>query len=134
MIGLDVDSSPRTDLTASAVPAALPLPAPADLLRVTTVVAGRHVLLLLEGDCDIASARVLEAAAAAVPAGVRTVAVDVSRLAFLDCAGLQALLALAPGGQPPVLVDPSRPVRYLLDVAGQAGVLPARLDVVTTEG
>lgn len=129
-----MDPFPRTRPTAGAVPAVLPLPAPADLLRVTTVVAGRDALVVLEGECDLASLPVLEPVAAALVAGVRTVAVDVSRLEFLDCAGLVALAALAPAGRPVTFVDPSRPVRYLLEVAAQTGVLPLGLGVVTTEG
>lgn len=71
-----------------------------------------------EGDLDIASAPVLAAALRVLSdLGVRTVLLDVSRVAFLDCAGLGALLEadtrLEDGLR---LVRPSRAVLRLLDL------------------
>ena len=106
----------------------------APTVRVTTVVVGRSVLLVVEGECDLAAAPVLEAAAAALPRVVRSVAVDLSALEFLDWTGLQLLLALAPSGVTPVLLDPSRAARCLLDAAAGAGLVDGGLRVVGTRG
>lgn len=103
-------------------------------VRITTVVAGRAVLVVVEGECDLAAAPVLEAAAAALPLGVLSVALDLSGLEFLDWTGLESLLALARPGVTPVLLDPSRAVRCLLDAVASTGLVPEGLRVLSTRG
>ena len=72
------------------------------------------------GDLDIASASVLSTALAVLAdLGSRRVVLDLSGVAFMDCAGLGALLdadTRLPGGL--VLVGPSAPVRRLLGLTG----------------
>ena len=116
-------TQPCSDVLAGPAPTAV---------RVATVVAGRSVLVVVEGECDLAAAPALAAVAAAVPASARSLCLDLSGLQFLDWTGLQALLALAPAGVVPVLLDPGRAVRCLLDAAARAGLVPEGLQVVSS--
>jgi anti-sigma B factor antagonist len=94
------------------------------------------VHLTWEGDLDIASAPVLGAAVRVLAdVGVRTVSLDTSRVAFLDCSGLGALLGAddrLPDGLR--LGAPSRAVRRLLGLVGLADRFPVADDVPPASG
>ena len=131
-IGPAVDTSPHAQPPTPLPPGAASPDVPAvPAVRLTSLVLDRHVLLVVEGECDLAAASQLEACAATVPARARSFALDLSRLEFLDWSGLQGLLALAPAGLVPVLLDPNGAVGCLLDAAAGAGLLPQGLQVVS---
>jgi anti-sigma B factor antagonist len=73
-------------------------------------------VIVLAGDLDLLTAPVLQRALKAVSdAGSAPLVLDVSDLAFMDCAGLRILDAYARGGRLH-LVRPAREVRRLLEL------------------
>ena len=88
------------------------------------------VFVTLVGELDLASAPLADARLRDASTDADLVALDLSALSFMDCAGLRVLLAADArqrntGGRL-VIVSSSRQVQRLLDLAG----VSARLDIV----
>ena len=100
------------------------------LLDLTVSTDVDRCVLRLAGDLDLCSAQLLEESLAAVlDGGCRDITVDLSRLAFCDCAGLSALVgtrvALRRDGGDLTLAGATGQVRRLIDLAGFAESLAA---------
>jgi anti-anti-sigma factor len=85
--------------------------------------AGGRTVLTVAGEVDIHVADQLrDAGLAAATAGPGDIAVDVSRVTFIDSSGLAALVAinnaLDPPGRRLALLRPSRAVRRILELTG----------------
>ena len=107
-----------------------PLDPAADYLRIdrTTSADGRTVRLVLRGELDGPTAEVVDRAvhqALRTPV-VRRVELHVSALTFIDSAGIHCLLtgreATDRAERQLILVDPSDPVRRVLEISGLAGL------------
>jgi anti-anti-sigma factor len=91
-------------------------------LHVVVTWRGADALVRLRGDLDLSTAEVLQAEIAPVVGLATRVVVDASDLAFLDLAGVDALLAaraaLAARGGELALAAPSSPAARLLGLLG----------------
>ena len=101
----------------------VPSPASHDpaLVRVVVLQRPDRTLVLLHGEVDLTARAPLAPAAEVARSRALPVVVDASRITFLDCAGLAAVLALGSDGSPVAITAPSAPVQLLLDAA--AGTL-----------
>jgi stage II sporulation protein AA (anti-sigma F factor antagonist) len=96
--------------------------------------AGGMLRLTLLGDLDVAGAEALNARLAELKTAGRPVRLDLSRLAFIDSSGIQALIvtltdARSTGWQLEVAPEVSPTVRRAAEITGIARILwPADLD------
>jgi anti-sigma B factor antagonist len=95
------------------------------LLELTVVVDVDGCQVQLRGDLDLCSAPLLEENLAALrDNGCRDVTIDISRLKFCDCSGLNVLLkahaALQREGGGLSLAGITRPVQRILELTGMA--------------
>lgn len=90
------------------------------LLQVETVVVDGHLVVLLRGEVDLTACEVLAPLRAQVAARGLPVVIDASRVTFMDCAGLAAVLSLTADGDLASLTGTTRPVQVLLDAAARA--------------
>lgn len=90
-------------------------------LAVSQDVDGRPVLSVI-GDIDTHVADQLRDAAMAAAAGAAGLAMDLSQVSFIDSSGLAALIAinkaLGASDSQFTLLQPSRPVRRILQITG----------------
>lgn len=98
------------------------------LLELTVIVDVDGCQVQLRGDLDLCSAPLLEENLAALrDSGCRDVTIDISRLEFCDCSGLNVLLkahaALQREGGGLTLAGITGPVQRILDLTGMADVL-----------
>jgi stage II sporulation protein AA (anti-sigma F factor antagonist) len=89
---------------------------------------GGALHVTLAGELDLQTGAHLRAAIGAGHAGRRTVRFDLSRLSFIDCAGLRTLLELQDeaereGSAVEVERGVSRPVQRLLELTGRRALL-----------
>jgi anti-anti-sigma factor len=90
---------------------------------------GRLCRLTPTGELDIATAPILRAVFETVSSAgaAETIVVDLTELSFMDCSGISLLLQLnagcGPAGQLRI-VNASRPVERVLDLAGVRSLLP----------
>jgi anti-sigma B factor antagonist len=92
-------------------------------LQITHDKDGTHVILVVAGDLDLASATTLvEQASDLIDAGAHDIIVDATALAFCDSSGLGAFVRIAnrlrPGGGRLAIAGPSLIVRRVLEVSG----------------
>jgi anti-anti-sigma factor len=94
------------------------------LLQVVTRVKGEACLIEVAGELDRSTVAILESHLARAELSSRgRVLVDLGRVAFLDSAGLRALLRAADGDGIRVLA-PSRAVMRILELTGTGDHLP----------
>src|SRR5262245_24410221 len=83
---------------------------------------GDLALVTAEGEVDVAVSQELEDLLMTLVADARLIRVDASRMTFLDCSGLNALLRASSSvrerGGDLHIVEPTRAVRRLLELAG----------------
>lgn len=81
---------------------------------------GQDATVELDGELDCFTAPVLAAELArALPRKPARLVLDLSRLAFMDCAGVSVIVRarrMLPGDRPIVLKSPSRTVRKVLEI------------------
>jgi anti-anti-sigma factor len=84
------------------------------------------VRMILEGELDLASGGPLQARLRALQRAHATVCLDLSRLSFIDCAGLQVLVealeVAAADGALQISADLPVPVRRLIELIDAAGL------------
>jgi len=94
-----------------------------------TVRVERHgvVVIVVDGELDVATAPILASALEQAATGEAPVVVDLSRVRFADCAGIRPLLAtrhrLTGMGQGLAVQGPSTAVRTLFSVLGLDALL-----------
>jgi len=97
-------------------------------LRVSVEASERRHLIVLEGELDLASARLLTSAFEAVLPHANAVVLDLDRLSFIDSSGLVAVLSCEDRcrqhGVGFAVTEGSPPVRRLFDLAGVTSQLP----------
>ncbi len=98
---------------------------------------GEWVMVVLDGEVDMASApRLQEVLAAQLAAGARQVMVDLREVSFMDSTGLTALFraheAMAAAGGRLVVVCGPGPVRRVIEVSGVGAVVPILSDPAET--
>lgn len=102
----------------------------ARIFDLCTSIRGDETTVFIDGELDLAAARVLEQELAREPvSGARRVVVDLERVDFIDMSGLRPIISLALAERPGacVAITPgSHPVQRLLELSGLTG----RLDVV----
>jgi anti-sigma B factor antagonist len=96
---------------------------------------GENAALLVSGEIDVATVLTFRDALAAVITTAHSPAVvDLSRVTFIDASGISALVAARQAVTDTdvtlVLLDPSTPVRRLLEVVG----LDEHFDIVSSDG
>lgn len=91
---------------------------PADLGSVHVLFGAEKTRVVLSGEIDVVMVpELLEAAQAVRDAGLPTVEVDAQHVTFMDSTGLAFFARLAAQGPSrPVVLRPSPPVRFLLDL------------------
>ena len=98
---------------------------PADLGSVHVLFGGERTRVVLAGEVDVGMVPdLLEAAQAVRDAGLPTVEVDAHLVTFMDSTGLAffaRLVAQGPGR--PVVLRPSPPVRFLLDLTWMCDIV-----------
>jgi anti-anti-sigma factor len=111
-------------------------------LAVERIQAGRHELLAVEGEIDIAtSPRLIAALNEAVTDSAGAVVVDLSAVAFMDSTGLALLIRaqrrMSRRGRGFAVVCPDGPVRRifeLTDMVGMLRVTPSRETALSAAG
>lgn len=99
------------------------------LLRLHTAVLEDVVVVRCHGELDLSSGTgLLDGLAPAVALADHAVVLDLSDLAFIDCAGASSLVAarteIARCGIEVVLAAPSRPAARLLSLTGTGDLIP----------
>jgi anti-anti-sigma factor len=88
---------------------------------------GEEIVVVVQGDVDMATVPVLERALGRTPRPQATVVLDLSQVEFMGSCGVALLLraqqGLAERGQDLVLRQPSEPVRRVLDLTGVSDLL-----------
>jgi anti-anti-sigma factor len=101
--------------------------APEATLTIAVVPDGNEVSLRLDGTLDLTTVTTFEECLDRLDPGVRTVAVDLSRVSFIDSTGVGALVRarndLDVGLRRLGVSAASDRVRYVLEVSGVAGLL-----------
>ena len=97
-------------------------------LSVTARQEADAVVLEVDGELDLVSARKFRAALYSQVVPGRTVRLDLSRIEFLDSSGLQLLVSAsksaAADGWTLQIVPPEGPARRVLGIAGMERILP----------
>jgi anti-sigma B factor antagonist len=101
----------------------------ASMLNIETVVSQGRQTLVLDGELDITTAGELQSLVVRLCAdGARNVALDITRLRFMDSTGLQAILSAhsvcRDHGTGFMLSPPRGAVRRILEITGMMYVLP----------
>lgn len=98
---------------------------PADLGSVSVLFGAEKTRVVLSGEIDVVMvADLREAAQAVKDAGLPTVEVDAHLVTFMDSTGLAFFARLAgQGTRRPVVLRPSPPVRFLLDLTWMCDVV-----------
>lgn len=89
-------------------------------IQISSTVHGSWTVLIVVGDLDLGTADVLREAARTTG----NLAIDVSHVQFIDSSGLRALLELRRTNNAPTLVNPSSPVRDLLELTMTTDAFP----------
>jgi anti-anti-sigma factor len=88
---------------------------------------GAVVTLRLTGTLDLSTVRVLDAASGRLPAGCRSVVLDLSGLAFLDSTGIGALVRLRQRLESELrtmaITNPSERTTFVLELTGLGHLL-----------
>jgi anti-anti-sigma factor len=88
------------------------------VFRIEAVPHGRHLVVAVEGDVDIATAPALREHLTAALAGAESIVVDLASVPFMDSTGLGVLVAASnratAGGKAFVLARPQQIVRNAL--------------------
>jgi anti-anti-sigma factor len=102
-------------------------------VAMSLIVDADTCVVVLSGELDVACSAAVGAGLANVPAECGRIILDLSRVSFIDCSGLQILeTALDRMGRDVVVREPSRSVRWMLELLGPT-VLGPWADVVTNE-
>jgi anti-anti-sigma factor len=94
---------------------------PGSPVRVAAVVVRGHLRVVLQGDVDVAAGPALAALHEVVASHGLPVVVDASRVTFLDCSGLSAVLELGRGAPSISLRGTSPAVDLLLRLTDDLG-------------
>ena len=96
-------------------------------MEVSTTVDGASATMALSGKLTVATAPLLEAAFAELPAGATDVVLDLSRLSYVASAGLRVIVsndkALRKNGGKLRLAHPNDEVMGVLDTTGLVEIL-----------
>ena len=108
-------------------------PSGAQVVSHVVAISHRAVRVVVEGELDLASSLQLEALLGREISAGHDVVLDLSRVEFMDCSGLRAILCAARasrcnGRQLKRTASSSAQVRRLIEVAGVADALPVVLD------